>query len=117
MDAELRIGAMGFEEGYVSRVEAEKERWVKVKCWQTVFFLAGEEETDPDPCTGDLQGCEHVPPPVDNMVLLSGTANNASRRTANPRRSLPRLRLCLADPRRRDPDRVGQGQRPDGGKV
>jgi ribosome-associated toxin RatA of RatAB toxin-antitoxin module len=31
MDAELRIGAMGFEEGYVSRVEAEKERWVKVK--------------------------------------------------------------------------------------
>ena len=30
MDAELRIGAMGFEEGYVSRVEAEKERWVKV---------------------------------------------------------------------------------------
>lgn len=31
MDAELRIGAMGFEEGYISRVEAEKERWVKVR--------------------------------------------------------------------------------------
>ena len=67
--------------------------------------------------TGDLQGCEHVPTLVHNMVLLAGTANTASRHTAYPRRSLPRLRLCLANPRRGDPDRVGQGQRPDGGEV
>jgi coenzyme Q-binding protein COQ10 len=34
MDAELRIGAMGFDEGYVSLVEMELGRWVKVR-----FFL------------------------------------------------------------------------------
>ncbi|KAG0665403.1 hypothetical protein C6P46_006850 [Rhodotorula mucilaginosa] len=38
MDAELRIGAMGFEEGYVSRVEAEKERWVKATSKDASMF-------------------------------------------------------------------------------
>lgn len=31
MDAELRIGAMGFDEGYVSLVEMEVGKWVKVR--------------------------------------------------------------------------------------
>ncbi|BGP53494.1 hypothetical protein JCM8202_001138 [Rhodotorula sphaerocarpa] len=38
MDAELRIGAMGFEEGYVSRVEADKERSVKATSKDASMF-------------------------------------------------------------------------------
>ncbi|GAA5885102.1 hypothetical protein JCM6882_007229 [Rhodosporidiobolus microsporus] len=38
MDAELRIGAMGFDEGYVSRVEVEKGRWVKATAKDASMF-------------------------------------------------------------------------------
>ncbi|GAA5829084.1 hypothetical protein JCM11251_004119 [Rhodosporidiobolus azoricus] len=38
MDAELRIGAMGFDEGYVSLVEMEKGRWVKATAKDASMF-------------------------------------------------------------------------------
>ncbi|GAA5959107.1 hypothetical protein JCM3765_006344 [Sporobolomyces pararoseus] len=38
MDAELRIGAMGFDEGYVSRVEMEIPRTVKATAKDTSMF-------------------------------------------------------------------------------
>lgn len=37
MDGELRIGAMGFDEGYVSLVEMEKDKWVKVRFLSFLF--------------------------------------------------------------------------------
>ncbi|GJN88053.1 hypothetical protein Rhopal_001009-T1 [Rhodotorula paludigena] len=38
MDGELKIGAMGFEEGYVSLVEMEKSRWVKATAKDATMF-------------------------------------------------------------------------------
>ncbi|GAA5855804.1 hypothetical protein JCM9279_003326 [Rhodotorula babjevae] len=38
MDGELRIGAMGFDEGYVSRVEMEKHKWVKATAKDASMF-------------------------------------------------------------------------------
>ncbi|BGP00898.1 hypothetical protein RTG_01145 [Rhodotorula toruloides ATCC 204091] len=38
MDGELRIGAMGFDEGYVSLVEMEKDKWVKATAKDATMF-------------------------------------------------------------------------------
>ncbi|GAA6034977.1 hypothetical protein JCM8097_002123 [Rhodosporidiobolus ruineniae] len=38
MDAELRIGAMGFDEGYVSLVEMHKGKWVKATAKDASMF-------------------------------------------------------------------------------
>ncbi|GAA5871844.1 hypothetical protein JCM8547_003285 [Rhodosporidiobolus lusitaniae] len=38
MDAELRIGAMGFDEGYVSLVEMDKGKWVKATAKDASMF-------------------------------------------------------------------------------
>ncbi|KPV77075.1 uncharacterized protein RHOBADRAFT_42286 [Rhodotorula graminis WP1] len=38
MDGELRIGAMGFDEGYVSLVEMEKHKWVKATAKDASMF-------------------------------------------------------------------------------
>ncbi|GAA5822352.1 hypothetical protein JCM3770_000530 [Rhodotorula araucariae] len=38
MDGELRIGAMGFDEGYVSLVEMEKAKWVKATAKDASMF-------------------------------------------------------------------------------
>ncbi|GAA6006115.1 hypothetical protein JCM10207_000528 [Rhodosporidiobolus poonsookiae] len=38
MDAELRIGAMGFDEGYVSLVEVDKGKWVKATAKDASMF-------------------------------------------------------------------------------
>ncbi|TNY20078.1 hypothetical protein DMC30DRAFT_352887 [Rhodotorula diobovata] len=38
MDGELRIGAMGFDEGYVSLVELEKAKWVKATAKDASMF-------------------------------------------------------------------------------
>lgn len=45
MDGELKIGAMGFEEGYVSLVEMEKSRWVKVRALSRRSFALDPPRT------------------------------------------------------------------------
>ena len=131
MDGELRIGAMGFDEGYVSLVEMEKHKWVKVRV-RFPFLESGSCRTSrsvetalvaharsPSLRAGHGQGRQHVPPPLDPLVLLPLPFLLLHPLLDAPiaRRPLPRLRLRLAPPRRRDPVRVGQGERAHGRAV
>lgn len=86
MDGELRIGAMGFDEGYVSLVELEKAKWVKVSepGWATVLS---------DSPSHGAWACSLTPHclhrPQQRTPACSATSLPCGRSPRPPRRSLP----------------------------
>lgn len=114
LEAELKAGAMGFEEGYVSKVEAKKWERVSVSGGFLSRFSSAQQADHPRAPEGHCKGYQHLSTPHHHLgtharrtsALCPGSATHQSR-------PLPRLRLHFALPRCCRVVHVGEGQRDD----
>ena len=123
LEAELHVGAMGYSEGYVSRIELQKYSQVIVRLFSlcSAFphrsYHSHDLLTDsPTHATGNRKGFNAIQA-SRHSVEIDPVTPFAHQRPPYPSGSLPRLRLRLAIPRRGRQYRLGESVGVDDRKV
>ena len=114
LEAELHVGAMGYSEGYVSRIELQKYNQVIVRRSPFVRHFTPADSTLHT--TGHCEGFNALQAPR-HALEIDPLAALPDQHSSHSSRSLPRLRLCLALPRRRSRHRLGEGLGNDGRRI